>query len=364
MNISIIGVGKLGLCLGLNLERSGHNIVAIDVNETYIECLKNKTFKTTEPFVCEYLNSSNINFSTDIKKSLENDIIFIVVQTPSTPEWKYDHSHIETIADKLISFGKQPSRKDIIINCTTFPGYCEKLNDRLEKYNYHVSYNPEFIAQGSIINDQKYCDLVLIGESDKYIGNVIEQIYSSICLSKPTIHRMTPTEAEITKLSINCFLTTKISFANMIGDISLNYKCNPDVVLNAIGSDTRIGKKYLKYGFGFGGPCFPRDNKALAKCASEVGIDATISNATDVYNTLHLENQINNFITENSDKSKEIHIDQVSYKKGIPILEESQQLKYALKLQNLGYSITIHETAETIELLKKSYGNKFKYIIK
>lgn len=364
MNISVIGIGKLGLCLSLNLEKNGHSIVAVDINEKYIDSLIKKTFKTSEPFVCEYLNAAcNIDFTTNLKNALNNDIIFIVVQTPSTQEWKYDHTHIENIVTQLISFGKQNSRKDIIINCTTFPGYCEDLNNRLKKYNYNVSYNPEFIAQGSIINDQKYCDLVLIGESDKYIGDILEKIYDSICISKPTIHRMTPTEAEIAKLSINCFLTTKISFANMIGDISLNYKCNPNVILNAIGSDSRIGNKYLKYGYGFGGPCFPRDNKALAKCASEVGIEATISTATDKYNNLHLENQIDRFVTEHPDKSKEIHINQVSYKKGIPILEESQQLKYALKLQNLGYSITIHETEETIELLKNIYGNKFKYVI-
>jgi nucleotide sugar dehydrogenase len=359
--ISVIGVGKLGLCLALNLERKGFEVIGIDISEDYIESLNTKTYITSEPFVNEYLRESkNIKFSTNLKLALENDILFIVVRTPSTHDWKYDHSDIENIANLLIEFGPQASRKDLIINCTTFPGYCDTLHDKLKEYNYHVSYNPEFIAQGSIIQDQLNCDNVLIGESDTFAGDSIQLIYEKLVETKPVINRMSRTEAELTKLSVNCFLTTKISYANMIGDIAKRLKCDPNTVLSAVGTDSRIGSKYIKPGFGFGGPCFPRDNRALAKCGEELGIDAVISKATDEMNEKHLQYQIDDFIKKNPNSENLIvELDFVTYKKESVLLEESQQLKFALKLKELGYKIKILDNRKEVLNQIKTYGFEY-----
>jgi nucleotide sugar dehydrogenase len=355
-NISIIGVGKLGLCLGLNLERKGFNVIGVDIFEEYIQSLNNKTYTTSEPNVNAYLQESkNITFTTDLELALKNDILFVVVRTPSTYDWKYDHTQIEEIADKLISLGKQPTRKDLIINCTAFPGYCDTLQEKLKEYNYYISYNPEFIAQGTIIHDQIYCDSVLIGEADNYAGELISTIYSQMVESKPIYTRMNRTEAELTKLSVNCFLTTKISYANMIGDIANRLGCNANKVLEAIGTDSRIGNKYLKPGFGFGGPCFPRDNRALAKCGEEVGIDAVISKATDEMNGKHLQYQIEDFVKFNPNLNKTIEIDFVTYKKDSILIEESQQLKFVLKLKELGYNIKILDQREEVLNQIKKY---------
>lgn len=300
-NISIIGVGKLGLCLALNLERKGYNVLGIDKNHTYVESLNSKIFHSEEQFVTEYLkHATRLTFSTNIADAILNDVIFIVVATPSTEDFKYDHIQIENVAKHLISLGKQSKRKDIVINCTTFPGYCDTLQDKLIEYNYYVSYNPEFIAQGSIIKDQLLCDNVLIGQADEYAGNLIQSIYESMVESQPSYNKMSRTEAELTKLAVNCFLTTKISYANMVGDIAVRFGCDAHKVLQAVGTDSRIGSKYIKPGFGFGGPCFPRDNRALAKCASEVGVDAIISKATDEMNKKHLDYQIEDFIKNQS----------------------------------------------------------------
>ncbi len=288
-----------------------------------------------------------------MKDAIKNDVIFVVVRTPSTLDWKYDHSQIESVCQQLINLGVQKRRKDLIINCTTFPGYCEELQKKLISYNYYVSYNPEFIAQGSIIKDQVNCDSVLIGESDNYSGSLIENIYKKLCDSNPIINKMTPTEAELTKLSVNCFLTTKISYANMIGDIASRIGCNPEKVLNAVGSDSRIGNKYLKPGFGFGGPCFPRDNRALSKCAEEVGVDAVISKSTDIMNEKHLEYQVELFLKNNPDKTKAIDIEYVTYKKESTLIEESQQLLFAIKLKEHGYKLNLlDERPEVLRQIK------------
>jgi nucleotide sugar dehydrogenase len=354
--ISVIGVGKLGLCFSLNLEKKGYEIIGVDLNEDYVKKLTEKTFYSSEPYVNEYLaESKNLFFSTRLEDALVNDIIFIVVQTPSTIDHKYDHTRIDNIIENIKSFGVQKNRKDIIINCTTFPGYCENLSKEVEKYNLKISYNPEFIAQGSIIRDQVMADNVLIGQADEIAGNIIEEIYKDLCEKNPSINKMSVTEAEITKLSVNCFLTTKISFANMIGDIAERYNCNSHVILDAIGTDSRIGSKYLKPGFGFGGPCFPRDNKALSKCAQIVGVNAVISNATDEMNKLHLEYQIESFVKNNPDKSKPVEIEYVTYKKESTIIEESQQLKFAIELHKLGYNIKISDSREEVLNQIKSY---------
>jgi UDPglucose 6-dehydrogenase len=341
-HITIIGVGKLGLCLALNLERSGYHITGIDIDDAYIKDLNEKKIKTSEPLVVDYLkDSKNIKFTTDLSECLKTDVIFIVVKTPSTQDWKYDHSQIKSVLESLVKFGKREKRVDVIINSTTFPGYCNSILSELLEYNYYISYNPEFIAQGSIIRDQVNCDSVLIGEADEFAGDLIESIYANLCESNPIINRMSPTEAEIVKLSVNCFITTKISFANMIGDIATRMGCNAEKVLSSVGSDSRIGNKYLKPGFGFGGPCFPRDNRALSRCAEEVGIEAVISKATDKMNELHLEYQIQEFISNNPDKSVPVKIEYITYKKESILTEESQQLKFALALKNAGYKITV-----------------------
>jgi UDPglucose 6-dehydrogenase len=347
-NISIIGIGKLGLCLGLNLSRAGWNVTGMDVRKEYIDSLENNTFESNEEFVNEYIKGCNIKYTTSIEEGLKNDIIFVVVSTPSTSDFKYDHSAIDKIAEELLKHGKQSKRKDLVINCTTFPGYCDSLQEKLSEYNYFISYNPEFIAQGTIIMDQLYCDNVLIGQADEYAGNLIESVYKSFVLSHPVYNKMTRTEAEITKISVNCFLTTKISYANMISDIADRYGCNGNKILEAVSTDSRIEAKYLKPGFGYGGPCFPRDNRALAKCAEEVGVKATISLATDEMNELHLKYQVENFIQLNPDKTKPVEIDYVTYKKESDSIEESQQLKFAVELKKLGYSILIKDKRPSV----------------
>jgi UDP-glucose 6-dehydrogenase len=189
--------------------------------------------------------------------------------------------------------------------------------------------------------------------------NTIELIHKRIIKNNTSFHKMKPMEAEIAKISINCFITSKIAFANMIGDLLISKNINPDNVLNAIGSDSRIGNKYLKYGFGFGGPCFPRDNRALDIYSQKQGFDFHLCKTTDKLNSDHLQYQFNNI----KDK-EEYEFTYITYKDTSDILEESQKLKLALMLSDNGMTITIREREYIIEKLKKIYGeNKFIYKI-
>lgn len=361
--IAIIGVGRLGLCLALNLEACGYQVLGIDLSQEYVDTLNQKRFLSNEAQVTDYLNSSRqFRASTELAGIFEENIqtIFIVVSTPSLPTGEFSHAYIDAIVDQLALHGKRDTPHHLIINSTCMPGYCSSIEDRLNALNYTLTYNPEFIAQGSIIRDQQFPDQVLIGGSDLAAIDSLKAIYSKLCKSSPRYCVMSLISAEITKLATNCFLTTKIAFANAIGDIAQQTGAEPEKILEAIGADSRIGTKYLKYGFGYGGPCFPRDNKAFTHFAGKAGCHMLISEATDKANEAH-----HVFLTEQWQKEyqhqEEIVFDSVTYKKGTDILEASQQLKLAETLARSGKKITIRESPDVIKQLIDLYGNLFSY---
>ncbi len=360
--VSLIGIGKLGLCLALTFEKFGYDVLGCDIDVDYINEINNKTFDSDEQDVNETLKASkNFEATTDLSRCVDySNVIFLLVATPSLPNGKYDHSQIEGVVDQLIELGRPSEHKQLIICCTTMPEYCDSVQARLEKYNYTVSYNPEFIAQGTILRDQENASLVLIGEGSSEAGDIIEEIYNKTTLSSPTVARMSRHQAEICKIALNCFLTTKISFANMVGDIARFSGVSPEPILSAIGSETRINPQYLKYGYGYGGPCFPRDNRALAIYANEKGVDALISKASDEFNTQHLEYQVELFKQQN-DISQPVVFDFVTYKPQSTMLVESQQLLFAVRLAEAGYKVIIKERETVAEELKERYGDLFVY---
>lgn len=363
MRIGVLGIGKLGLCFALNLERKDFKVIGVDVSEAYTKALNEKTFHSYEPQVNELLAASrNFHATTKVEDVLRDDVelLFVMVATPSTPEGSYDHSQIEHIAAQLIGFGKRNKTTALIIGCTTMPGYCDDLAARLAGYNYTVNYNPEFIAQGDIIRGQQFPDQVLIGEADEKTGAAIQHIYEIMCENKPVFCRMNRLSAEICKLATNCFLTTKISFANSIGDLALRVGAEPDKILKAIGSDSRIGNKYLGYGFGFGGPCFPRDNRALGLFARNNEYELLISNATDEVNNRHLEFQFQQYLKQYS-ANEQIIFDGVTYKKGSVMLDESQQLALAVKLADAGRKVLLRDKKVALEEVQRRHGNIFEY---
>ena len=178
-------------------------------------------------------------------------------------------------------------------------------------------------------------------------------------LNRPVYCRMDPLSAEIAKLATNCFLTTKISFANSIGDLAVKAGANPDKILSAIGSDSRIGPKYLGYGFGFGGPCFPRDNRALGKFGDMVGYPLQISKATDSVNDDHFNFQLFQYLNAHPADS-EIVFEAVAYKKGTSQLTESQQLRLAVALAQHGRTVVIRDSTEVVEQVRELHPGLFK----
>ena len=364
-NITIIGIGRLGLCTALCFEKAGYNVLGVDINPTYVEAINNKTFKSPEPKLNELLGeSSRFKATCSLDEGLNfSDIYFIIVDTPSTtaPE-AYDHKKLSTVLQEMNK--RKLYNKHVVIACTIFPGYIRTIGKFLLKdcINTTLNYNPEFIAQGNIISGFQNPDIVLIGEENSQAGDQLEMIYRNVCMNDPQICRMSPDSAEITKIAINCFITTKIAYANMIGDIADSTPgADKYEILKAVGGDKRIGALYLKPGYGFGGPCFPRDNRALGSYAQKVGIEPIIQQATDAANKLHTQYQFGKLLAENRD---EYIFESVTYKDNcaVPIIEESQKLVIAAALAKVGKRVMILDVPSVVAEVQKEYGNIFEYL--
>jgi UDPglucose 6-dehydrogenase len=361
--IAVIGIGRMGLCFALNLEKAGYEVLGIDVNSEYVRSVNNKSFSSPEPGLEAALQSANFFYAHDTLEALQSfpaSLLFITVATPAAKQG-YDHTIVDDVLRSLYNLKLSVFRKDIVIMCTALPGYCDAKATEALQHNYFISYNPEFIAQGSILQNQRYPDQVLIGEADAAAGDKLEAVYKKLCLNNPAVCRMSPLSAEIAKLATNCFLTMKISFANAIGDLAEKVGADTTNILAAVGADSRIGVKFLQYGFGFGGPCFPRDNRALFFFAEQQGYELLLSAATDEINKRHLHFQAEQYMKKYA-VGECIHFYGVTYKPGTIILEESQPLALAAKMANAGRKIIIHEREEVILQLRAEFGERFEYV--
>ena len=369
MKIGIIGAGRLGICFALLCEQAGYEVLVSDIREDYVKDLNEKKICTNEPEVEDLLRiSKNFRATTSNKEVIEEcNLIYTLVATPSLDDGSYDVSSVWDIVRDIKDVANK-TKKYFVVGCTTNPGDCDKFQKYLPD-NIHVLYNPEFIAQGSIISDLKTSDMVLVGiNSDDNIVEEIKTIYKKI--QHPTrsiVCTMTTKSAEVVKIAINCFLTTKISFANMLGDVLVKAGCGDEVssVLSAIGTDKRIGHRYLKYGLGYGGPCLPRDNRAFASFAESVGIKYNLGYIIDDFNTEHAKN-IADYWDDMNDKNLPFYFEYISYKKGTDIITESQQYRLCLDLLDRGYKVYIQNdnrvTSQVTDYLKDNYNDRVRFV--
>jgi UDPglucose 6-dehydrogenase len=371
MKIGIIGAGRLGLTFALLCEKNGYDVIVSDVREDYVFNLNQKICITNEPFIQSMLlDSKNFSATTDNIEIIKNsDLIFTFVATPSTIEGNYDTTQVFQIVSDFYSanaldiplYGKK-----LVVGCTTNPGDVSQVQERLNIFNVQVAYNPEFIAQGEIVKGLELSDIVLIGTDYTELANELIEVYKKIQTTTVNAYVMSPKAAEVTKIGINCFLTTKISYANMMGEIMImaGIENEVDMVLSAIGGDSRVGKKYLNYGFGFGGPCLPRDNRALGHFAKGLGMELNLPLTVDDFNKGHANFLKHYYMKQNPDKRIPFVMDYITYKKGTDILEESQQLQLCIDLLNEGYTLNVIEIdaiAKKLTQVSESYNNRLKF---
>tara|TARA_Y100000015_G_scaffold12956_1_gene12415 strand:+ start:923 stop:2071 length:1149 start_codon:yes stop_codon:yes gene_type:complete len=367
MKIGVIGAGRLGICFALLCEQAGYDVLVSDIREDYVKDLNQKKIQTYEPEVEDLLRvSKNFRATTSNREVIDEcDLIYTLVSTPSLDDGSYDVSAVWSVVE---DFKDVTKKKYFVVGCTTNPGDCNLFQKQVPS-NVRVLYNPEFIAQGSIISDLKHADMVLLGVDgdESEIAKDIKDIYRKIQTSRAIVCTMSTKSAEITKIAVNCFLTTKISYANMLGDVLVKAGCGDEItaVLSSVGCDSRIGKKYLGWGLGYGGPCLPRDNRAFAHFAKSVGLEYNLGYVTDGFNNEHAKTMADYWDSANC-HNLPFYFEFISYKKGTDIITESQQYRLALDLLDRGHKVYIQNdrrvTSQVCDYLNETYGDNVRFV--
>lgn len=361
MDISVVGLGKLGLCTATCFASRGLKVVGYDKAEELVMMLKDRKCyidevdleeKLLKALDQEYLTPSN---SLDYCVRITNRT-YIIVPTPSGKDGRFSNEYVYDVLEKMVPALR--AKKDYhVVNVvsTVMPGSCNDFVHYLEKEtgkkcgeDFGLTYNPEFIAIGSVMHDFMNPDMVLIGASDTKAFTTISTDYLSV--NTKYVNNMSLRSAEITKLSLNYFLALKISFANELAAICEHIPgVNVDHITMAIGQDTRVGERLLRPGLGFAGPCLPRDNVAFGKFASDYSYTSKLSEATLKIN----EDVINRIVQKIScQRCDVVDIIGMSYKSGTKLTEGSQSILLRDRLAEGGYEVRTFDKTPSYKLMK------------
>jgi UDPglucose 6-dehydrogenase len=355
MKISVVGLGKLGVPLAAVLASKGFDVIGVDLNQSFVDAMNAGKAPVEEPRLQELIdaNRARLRATTNVDDAVvATDVTFVIVPTPSDSSGRFSNA---AVLSAMRSIGLALRRKDayhlVVITSTVMPGSTGgEIRQALELHSGRrvgsqlgLCYNPEFIALGSVVRDMLRPDMILIGESDGTAGELLESIYAKSCDNTPVIRRMNFVNAELTKISVNTFVTTKISYANMLADICDRLPgADVDVVTQAVGTDSRIGTKYLKGATGYGGPCFPRDNVAFATLARGLGARAELAEATDVMNRYQVE-RVLSVVDARLREGGTVGVLGLSYKPDTAVVEESQGVALVQRLLDLGRRVIAYD---------------------
>ncbi len=343
--------------MAATLAQRGFKVLGVDINPEAVRRLNAGDPPVDEPRLAETIAAAQgrLRATTCAQEAVETDATFVIVPSPSQPDGSFSNEFLMR-ALQPVAHAVKAARKTnhlFIVSSTTTPGACrEVLIPMLEQQiggpcgrRFGFCYNPEFIALGNVIRGLLEPDLVLIGESDRDSGDRLEALYHRYNTNQPTIARMSITSAELTKISVNSYITTKISFTNQLRMIAEQY---PDTdihaILDAIGADSRIGKKYLRAGLSYGGPCFPRDNRLIAYAAKQVGLSAPLAEATDLVNEV-AKDRLAQQALACVKAGDTVAVLGMAYRPDTYIVEESAGLHIAQALKRNGCHVLVHDCA-------------------
>jgi UDPglucose 6-dehydrogenase len=295
MNITVFGIGYVGLVQAAVFADAGHHVICIDVDSDKVENLKQGIIPIFEAglksIVDENYKAGRLEFSTDAKVGISHgDIQFIAVGTPSDEDGSADLKYVFSVAEDIAN---HMDRTKIIINKSTVPvGSADKVNKKIAEvlrtrgvsFEYHIVSNPEFLKEGSAVEDCKRPDRIIIGTDSDEVIDILSELYAPFNRSHDRIIIMDVKSAELTKYAANCMLATKISFINEMSNLAEKLGADIEAVRNGIGSDSRIGYQFIYPGCGYGGSCFPKDVRALIKAADSIGYSAEILKSVEAVN--------------------------------------------------------------------------------
>ena len=353
--VSVIGLGKLGAPMVACCASRGYSVIGVDLDPEVVCRVNAGVAPVVEPGLDELLQAGHeqVSATQDTRQAvLDTDLTFIVVPTPSEPDGRFSTQYVLEAAEPIGDALREKSGYHLVVlTSTVLPGATGgELKPLLEArsgkqcgVDFGLCYNPEFIALGNVIHGMLNPDFVLLGESDPRAGAILASFYKILCENDPPIARMNFVNAELAKISVNSYVTMKISFANNLAEICERLPdADVEVVASAIGLDSRIGRKYIKGALGYGGPCFPRDNVAFVFMARQAGASPTMAEATDTVNRRQVERLVDT-VTTHLPEGGRVGVLGLSYKPDTNVVEESQGLQLAQALANMDIPTTVYD---------------------
>lgn len=346
--IAIVGTGYVGLTTGACLASLGHQIVCADIDAEKVAQLSNGKVTIYEDglqeLVTKGLKTGNLSFVVGaVKAVFDSEYVFLCLPTPESSDGSADISIIETVAKEIAD---SLSRASIIVNKSTLPvGSVRVVENCIQRKDVSVVSNPEFLREGSAVQDFLKPDRVVIGSDDKSAAEKVAQLYSPICKN---ILITDPASAETIKYAANAFLAARLSFVNALASVCEVVGANIIDVVNGLGSDSRIGTQFLQPGPGWGGSCFPKDTKALLKIAQDNGYDFELLAGVISANESQFDRIANRIAVEAKAASEKpvVAIWGLAFKSGTDDLRESPSLKIINRLISKNISIQAYDPTQ------------------
>ena len=372
MNIAIVGTGYVGLVSGACFAEMGIDVTCVDINPEKIKCLLNGEIPIYEPglddLVKRNVEAGRLHFTTDLTTCLDNvEVVFSAVGTPPDEDGSADLQYVLEVAR---TFGQHIKKYTILVTKSTVPvGTAKKvkavieeeLTERGEQIDFEVASNPEFLKEGAAIKDFMSPDRVVGGVESDRAKKVMERLYRPFQMNNYRLYFMDIPSAEMTKYAANAMLATRISFMNDIANLCDLVGANVDMVRKGIGADTRIGSKFLYPGCGYGGSCFPKDVKALARTAREYGYTMGVIEAVEAVN----ERQKEIVVKKLQDKlgtlrGKTIALWGLAFKPETDDMREAPALVVIEKLLEAGASVKVYDPVAMDEC-RRRIGDRVVY---
>ncbi|MBV6642435.1 MAG: UDP-glucose/GDP-mannose dehydrogenase family protein [Cyclobacteriaceae bacterium] len=368
MKIAVVGTGYVGLVTGTCFAETGNHVTCVDIDEKKVAKLKNKQMTIYEPGLDvlfeRNIRQGRLEFTTDLKEGIKGaKIIFLALPTPPGEDGSADLKYVLKVAEDL---GPILEEYTVVVDKSTVPvGTAEKVHAKIAenaKVDFDVVSNPEFLREGVAVDDFMKPDRVVVGAESEKAKKVMDQLYAPFVRQGNPVIFMDIRSAELTKYAANSFLATKITFMNEIANMCELLGADVDMVRKGVGTDSRIGKRFLFAGIGYGGSCFPKDVQALAKSASEVNYDFKILNSVMDINhnqKKKLIDPVKKFFGGDI-SGKTIAIWGLAFKPYTDDIREAPALENITTLLSLGAKVKAYDP-EAMENVKEIFGDKIQF---
>ncbi|MCG3125309.1 MAG: UDP-glucose 6-dehydrogenase [Phycisphaerae bacterium] len=368
MRISVIGSGYVGLVTGTCLADSGNHVTCVDSDDRKVESLSQGRSPIYEPGLEEMmrlnLRSGRLRFTTDLAGAVAHSrVVFIAVGTPPLPDGSADLRNVESVAEGI---GRALAGPTVVVTKSTVPvgtgARVEAIIRQLARHSCHVVSNPEFLKEGSAVDDFLRPDRVVIGADDAEAAEIVAELYRPFVLNNKPIIRMSRAASELTKYAANAYLATRISFINEIAAVCEKFDVDVDEVRRGIGTDARIGLHFLYPGVGYGGSCFPKDVQALSHVARSAGVQCEILDAVHRRNQIQREALVQKIVARLGAgiRGARVALWGVSFKPKTDDIREAPAVTIVEQLLAAGASIAMHDPC-ALPNARALFGRRVEY---